>query len=106
MTEHSTLTNETPHSTYEITGMLMPARAFFFIVVDEPGKDGFLVRKIYASNSDSYLSKMDLSEAKMLSETISISRLIFKSIYIPPKFIQVRSFYISDLYLLKHYIRT
>ncbi|HHP8556937.1 TPA: glycine zipper family protein, partial [Klebsiella pneumoniae] len=69
MTEHSTLTNETPHSTYEITGMLMPARAFFFIVVDEPGKDGFLVRKIYASNSDPYLSKMDLSEAKMLSET-------------------------------------
>ncbi|HGD3503300.1 TPA: glycine zipper family protein [Klebsiella pneumoniae] len=69
MTEHSTLTNETPHSTYEITGMLMPACAFFFIVVDEPGKDGFLVRKIYASNSDPYLSKMDLSEAKMLSET-------------------------------------
>lgn len=32
-------------------------------------KDGFLVRKIYASNSDPYLSKMDLSEAKMLSET-------------------------------------
>lgn len=69
MTEHSTLTNETPHSTYDITGMLMPARAFFFVVVDEPGKDGFLVRKIYASNSDPYLSKMDLSEAKMLSET-------------------------------------
>lgn len=45
MTEHSTLTNETPHSTYEITGMLMPARAFFFIVVDEPGKDGFLLGK-------------------------------------------------------------
>ncbi|WP_224423908.1 hypothetical protein [Klebsiella quasivariicola] len=69
MTEHSTLTNETPYSTYEITGMLMPARAFFFIIVDEPGKDGFLVRKIYASNSDPYLSKMNLSEAKMLSET-------------------------------------
>ncbi|WP_447782824.1 glycine zipper family protein [Enterobacter asburiae] len=69
MTEHSTLTNDTPHSTYDVTGMLMPARAFFFTVVDEPGKDGFLVRKIYASNSDPYLSKMDLSEAKMLSET-------------------------------------
>jgi len=49
--------------------MLMPARAFFFIVVDEPGKDGFLVRKLYASNSDPYLSKMNLSEAKTLSET-------------------------------------
>jgi hypothetical protein len=47
----------------------MPARAFFFVIVDEPGKDGFLVRKIYASNYDPYLSKMDLSDAKVLSET-------------------------------------
>lgn len=45
MTEYSTLTNETPHSTYDVTGLLMPARAFFFTVVDEPGKDGFLVKK-------------------------------------------------------------
>ncbi|WP_242673433.1 hypothetical protein [Enterobacter wuhouensis] len=69
MTEGSALTNETPYSTYDITGLLMPARAFFFTIVDEPGKDGFLVRKIYSSNSDPYLSNMDLTEAKLLPET-------------------------------------
>lgn len=69
MTEQSTLTNETPHSTYDVTGLLMPARAFFFIIVDEPGKDGFLVRKIYASTANPYLSKMDLEPLRMLSET-------------------------------------
>lgn len=69
MTEYSTLTNDTPHSTYDVTGMLMPARAFFFIVVDEPGKDGFLVRKIYASTSNPYLSQMNLSPLRLLSET-------------------------------------
>ncbi|EDX9487247.1 glycine zipper family protein [Salmonella enterica] len=47
----------------------MPARAFFFIIVDEPGKDGFLVRKIYASQSNPYLSKMNLSPLRLLSET-------------------------------------
>lgn len=69
MTEHSTLTNETPYSTHDVTGLLMPARAFFFIIVDEPGKDGFLVRKIYASKSNPYLSQMDLSPLRLLSET-------------------------------------
>lgn len=69
MTEHSTLTNEIPHSTHDVTGLLMPARAFFFIIVDEPGKDGFLVRKIYASKSNPYLSQMDLSPLRLLSET-------------------------------------
>lgn len=69
MTEESTLTNETPHSTFDVSGLLMPARAFFFIIVDEPGKDGFLVRKIYTSTSNPYLSKMNLSPLRMLSET-------------------------------------
>lgn len=69
MSEQSTLTNDKPHSHYDVLGPLMPARAFFFVIVDEPGKDGFLVRKIYASNTDPYLSKMDLSDLKVLSET-------------------------------------
>lgn len=46
----------------------MPARAFFFIVVDEVGKDGFLVRKIYASPTNPYLTKMSLSPLGNLSE--------------------------------------
>ncbi|CZY90954.1 Uncharacterised protein [Enterobacter hormaechei] len=33
MTEQSALTNETPHSTYDITGLLMPARAFFLLLL-------------------------------------------------------------------------
>lgn len=69
MSKESTLTNDQPYSHYDVLGPLMPARAFFFVIVDEPGKDGFLVRKIYASNYDPYLSKMDLSDAKVLSET-------------------------------------
>lgn len=69
MSEQFTLTNDKSHSHYDVLGPLMPARAFFFVIVDEPGKDGFLVRKIYASNSDPYLSKMELSETRMLSET-------------------------------------
>lgn len=69
MSEQSTLTNETSNSTYDVNGPLMPARAFFFIIVDEPGKDGFLVRKIYASQSNPYLSKMNLSPLRLLSET-------------------------------------
>lgn len=69
MSKYSTITNEEQHSTYDVTGSLMPARAFFFIIVDEPGKDGFLVRKIYASPSNPYLSKMKLSPLRMLSET-------------------------------------
>lgn len=60
MSEHTAVTNENQNSIYDVTGSLMPARAFFFIIVDEPGKDGFLVRKIYASPSNPYLSKMNL----------------------------------------------
>ena len=69
MNEYSAVTNEKRHSIYDVTGPLMPARAFFFIIIDEPGKDGFLIRKIYASSSNPYLSKMNLSPLRMLSET-------------------------------------
>lgn len=69
MSELSTLTNEQPYSTYDVLGPLMPARVFFFVIVDEPGKDGFLVRKIYASKTNPYLAKMNLSPLELLSET-------------------------------------
>jgi hypothetical protein len=46
----------------------MPARAFFFIVVEEIGQDGFLVRKIYASPKSPYLTSMNLSPLQKLSE--------------------------------------
>lgn len=68
MTELAVKTNTINDSVVDATGPLMPARAFFFIVVDEVGKDGFLVRKIYASPSSPYLANMGLSPLGQLSE--------------------------------------
>lgn len=61
-------TNETPGSVTDVPGYLMPARAFFFIVVEEAGKDGFLVRKIYASDKSPYMKQMNLEPLQELSE--------------------------------------
>lgn len=61
-------TNTQPGSVTDVPGYLMPARAFFFIIVEEVGKDGFLVRKIYASNKSPYLANMQLSPLQALSE--------------------------------------
>ncbi|MCP8463991.1 glycine zipper family protein [Pseudomonas sp. ZM23] len=61
-------TNQSPNSVSNVPGYLMPARAFFFVVVEEVGKDGFLVRKIYASNKSPYLRDMNLSPLQQLSE--------------------------------------
>lgn len=61
-------TNETPGSVTDVPGYLMPARAFFFIVVEEAGKDGFLVRKIYASDKSPYMKQMNLAPLQELSE--------------------------------------
>lgn len=61
-------TNQHPGSIRDLPGYLMPARAFFFVIVEEPGKDGFLVRKIYASGNSPYLRNMQLSPLQRLSE--------------------------------------
>lgn len=61
-------TNEQPISQTDVLGYLMPARPFFFVVVEEAGKDGFLVRKIYAAPDNLYLQKMDLSPAQQIRE--------------------------------------
>lgn len=58
-------TNQNPGSVSDHTIHAMPARAFFFIVVEEPGKNGLLVRKIYASPRSPYLEKMNLSAAQI-----------------------------------------
>ncbi|WP_175252535.1 MULTISPECIES: glycine zipper family protein [Pseudomonas] len=62
-------TSQQAGSLQDLPGYLMPARAFFFVIVEEPGRDGFLVRKIYASSKSPYLSNMQLSPLQMLSET-------------------------------------
>ncbi|WP_160077495.1 glycine zipper family protein [Pseudomonas sp. 8AS] len=61
-------TNQQPGSTRDLPGYLMPARAFFFVIVEEPGKDGFLVRKIYASDKSPYMKQMNLTPLQELSE--------------------------------------
>lgn len=61
-------TNQQSGSTRDLPGYLMPARAFFFVIVEEPGKDGFLVRKIYASDKSPYMKQMNLTPLQELSE--------------------------------------
>jgi hypothetical protein len=60
-------TNNQQNSMFDVTGLLMPARAFFFIVVEEPGKDGFLVRKTYATVNDPYLRAKNLPPQRVLA---------------------------------------
>lgn len=66
--EHEIETNNTDNSLLDVTSSDMPGRAFFFMVVDEVGADGFLTRKVYASLDDPYLKAMNLPENSMLKE--------------------------------------
>jgi len=61
-------TNTVDGSRHEVNSHHMPARAFFFIVVDEVGKDGFLVRKVYATPNSPYLANMNLAPLAQLSQ--------------------------------------
>lgn len=63
-----TQTNPKKDSRHEVVSHPMPARAYFFIVVEEVGKDGFLTRKIYASPTSPYLAKMNLAPLAQLRE--------------------------------------
>lgn len=53
-------TNQRKDSLKDVVGPLMPARMFFFVVVEEPGRDGFLVRRTYATVNDPYLVDLNL----------------------------------------------
>ena len=66
--EFKTKTNTTANSYYDVTGQWMPAKFHFFVVVDEVGKDGFLVRKIYATPTDPHLLAKNLSDLQIKSE--------------------------------------
>ncbi|WP_322009308.1 glycine zipper family protein [Paraburkholderia sp. J12] len=61
-------TNQTPDSKYDVLGHLMPAKVFVFVVVDEPGRDGFLVRKCYTDVDNPYLQTLELGELGNLRE--------------------------------------
>ncbi|HZZ12566.1 MAG TPA: glycine zipper family protein [Paraburkholderia sp.] len=46
----------------------MPAKVFVFVVVDEPGRDGFLVRQCYSDISNPYLQELNLGGLGNLRE--------------------------------------
>ncbi|KWZ46879.1 MULTISPECIES: hypothetical protein [unclassified Burkholderia] len=54
---YQTHTNDKTDSTFDVLGHVMPARAFFFITVDEVGPEGFLVRRTYSSVDDPRMPK-------------------------------------------------
>jgi len=56
-------TNKQQGSVFNMSGHWMPAREFMFIVVEVPGKDGFLVRKTYAHIDDPRLVSRGLPNA-------------------------------------------
>jgi hypothetical protein len=65
---YQTATNTKPDSQYDVLGHLMPAKAFFFVTVDEVGPEGFLVRKTYTTIDDPHLESMGLTELQRIRE--------------------------------------
>ncbi|MFA8325282.1 glycine zipper family protein [Burkholderia ubonensis] len=61
-------TNDRSGSQYDVLGHLMPARVFVLVVVDEPGKDGFLVRRSYTTIHDPYLQALRLRPLDAMRE--------------------------------------
>ncbi|WP_081081051.1 hypothetical protein [Burkholderia territorii] len=65
---YETHTNDKSESKYDVLGHVMPANAFFFVTVDEVGKEGFLVRKTYTTIQNPYLHAMELTELQKIRE--------------------------------------
>ncbi|WP_322037598.1 glycine zipper family protein [Burkholderia cepacia] len=65
---YQTHTNDKSESKYDVLGHVMPANAFFFVTVDEVGKEGFLVRKTYTTIQNPYLNAMELTELQKIRE--------------------------------------
>ncbi|WP_233828875.1 glycine zipper family protein [Paraburkholderia sp. ZP32-5] len=65
---YQTATNRESDSQYDVLGHLMPAKVFVFVVVDEPGRDGFLVRQCYTDVNNPYLQELKLGELGDLRE--------------------------------------
>ncbi|MGZ3237569.1 MAG: glycine zipper family protein [Burkholderiaceae bacterium] len=63
-----TPTNTTDGSLYDKMCHAMPSKVHMFIVVEELGKDGMLVRKIYASPTDPFLIAKNLPEIRIKNE--------------------------------------
>ncbi|KAI3589072.1 hypothetical protein D9X30_5884 [Cupriavidus sp. U2] len=60
MTTYNVATNAREGSRVELEAPLMPARAFFYAVVEEVGQNGFLVRKVYEVLDEATLEQSKL----------------------------------------------
>jgi hypothetical protein len=65
---YHTNTNERPNSQVNVTGSLMPARAFFFVTVDQVGPEGFLVRQTYSTVNAPKFQALNLASLRSLCE--------------------------------------
>lgn len=65
---HRADTNTRTGSEVTALGPLMPARAFFFVTVDEVGPQGFLVRKTYTAVNAPFLQGMNLGPLEMIRD--------------------------------------
>jgi|GEM_PF-1041881 len=65
---YKTDTNTRLDSVATAQGPLMPARAFFFVTVDEVGPEGFLVRKTYTTVNAPFLQGMGLGPLESIRE--------------------------------------
>lgn len=61
-------TNKQAGTVSNVPGYLMPANIHLFVVVDEIGKEGFLVRKIYSSPDNPHLIAKNLPEFQIKNE--------------------------------------
>lgn len=61
-------TNKEAGSVINVPGYLMPANIHLFVAVEEIGKDGFLVRKIYSSPDSPHLVAKSLPEFQIKHE--------------------------------------
>ena len=65
---YQTNTNDKPESRYDVLGHLMPAKAFFFVTVDEVGPEGFLVRNTYTAVDAPHLKALGLTELQQIRQ--------------------------------------
>lgn len=65
---YQTNTNDKPDSRHDVLGHLMPAKAFFFVTVDEVGPDGFLVRNTYTTIEEPHLKELGLTELQRIQQ--------------------------------------
>ncbi len=66
--DFETTTNATEGSYFDATSHWMPAKVHIFMVADEIGKDGFLVRKNYATPNDPHLPAKNLPQFRIKNE--------------------------------------